>query len=198
MKVARVAVFASGEGRSLENLVLQQQRRKLPFKVELVGVNKRSCGARRLAQTLGIRHFYRGKKASESRRQFSECYFRNCRRARIHLIVLAGFLSRLQIPEDFQRRVINIHPSLIPAFSGQGCYGQKVHKAVFDSGEKRTGCTVHYCDDDFDTGPIIAQRSLKIHEGNCAVEIGERVFALECQLLPEIVAEIAGKILGPD
>ena len=85
-------------------------------------------------------------------------HFRPLPRGRVDLVVMAGFLKRITIPDDFTNRVVNIHPGLIPAFCGQGFYGHRVHQAVLDYGAKISGCTVHFADNDYDHGPVILQR----------------------------------------
>jgi phosphoribosylglycinamide formyltransferase-1 len=106
---------------------------------------------------------------------------------------MGGYLEHVLIPDDFKNRVINTHPSLIPAFCGHGFYGMRVHQAVYDMGVKLTGCTMHFVDNEYDHGPIIAQRSCPILEGDTPESIQRRVFELECQLYPEVIDTIARK-----
>ncbi len=113
------------------------------------------------------------------------------RSAGINLVVLGGFLRRLKVPDDFENRVINIHPSLIPAFCGKGLYGLRVHQAVIDYGCKISGCTVHFVDDHYDHGPIVAQRTVPVLTADDAPRLAARVFAEECELYPETINLIA-------
>lgn len=107
----------------------------------------------------------------------------------IDLIVLAGFLKVLS--EDFidhyRNRIINIHPSLIPAFSGKGYYGERIHKEVLEYGVKYTGATVHFVDEGTDTGPIILQEVLEVHEDDSVESLKDRVLEVEHRLLVEAV-----------
>jgi len=107
------------------------------------------------------------------------------------LIVMGGFLRRLNIPAEYQNKIINIHPSLIPSFCGKGNYGSRVHQAVIDYGCKLTGCTVHFVDDEYDHGPIIAQRSVPVKNDDSVKTLAARVFDAECELLPEVITKIA-------
>ena len=91
------------------------------------------------------------------------------------------------MPDDFANRVINIHPALIPAFSGHGFYGHHVHQAVLDYGAKISGCTVHFVDNQYDHGPIILQRVVEVEESETAETLAARVFAAECEALPEAI-----------
>jgi phosphoribosylglycinamide formyltransferase-1 len=104
---------------------------------------------------------------------------------------MGGFLRQLSIPDDFENRIINIHPSLIPSFCGKGNYGSLVHQGVLDYGCKLTGCTVHFVDDDYDHGPIIAQASVPVEASDDVKSLAKRVFEAECELLPQVINQIA-------
>jgi phosphoribosylglycinamide formyltransferase-1 len=104
---------------------------------------------------------------------------------------MGGFLKHVRIPPDFENRVLNIHPSLIPAHCGKGMYGMKVHEAVLAAGETVTGCTVHFVDDEYDHGPIILQRQVPVLPGDTPQSLQARVFAAECQAYPEALRLIA-------
>jgi phosphoribosylglycinamide formyltransferase-1 len=103
------------------------------------------------------------------------------------LVCLAGFLQLISIPEDFQGRVMNIHPALIPAFCGKGFYGHHVHEAVLAYGVKITGCTVHFCDNQYDHGPIILQRAVPVLDDDTPDSLAARVFQQECEAYPEAI-----------
>ena len=104
---------------------------------------------------------------------------------------MGGFLKYVPIPDDFAGKVINIHLSLLPAFGGKGFYGLRVHKAVLEAGAETTGCTVHFVDNQYDNGPVILQREVKVHDGDTAQTLAKRVFAAECEALPEAIRLIA-------
>ena len=105
------------------------------------------------------------------------------------LVVMAGFLKHVLIPQDFDRRVINIHPSLLPAFGGAGMYGLRVHKAAIDRGVKISGCTVHYVDNEYDHGPIINQRAVDVLPNDTPEDLAAMVFEQECELLPDAIRQ---------
>jgi phosphoribosylglycinamide formyltransferase-1 len=107
------------------------------------------------------------------------------------LVVMAGFLKHVPIPADFENRVINIHPSLIPAFCGHGMYGLKVHQAALDYGAKVSGCTVHFVDNQYDHGPIIGQWPVPVADDDTAETLQARVFAAECAAYPAVLAALA-------
>ncbi len=100
-------------------------------------------------------------------------------------IVLAGYLRKVRIPAGFEGRVVNIHPALLPKFGGPGMHGTHVHEAVIKAGEPISGCTVHLCDEGYDTGPIVLQRSCPVLPGDTPDTLAARVFEQECLAYPE-------------
>lgn len=105
-------------------------------------------------------------------------------------IVLAGYLKLLRVPPSFADRAVNIHPALLPSFGGPGMYGSHVHRAVIDAGCKVSGCTVHFCDEAYDRGPIVAQRACEVREDDTPETLAARVFDLECELYPWALSKI--------
>jgi phosphoribosylglycinamide formyltransferase-1 len=115
------------------------------------------------------------------------------------LICFTGWLHLLPIPEEFRQKVLNIHPSLLPAFGGKGMYGHHVHEAVLAYGAKVSGCTVHFADDTYDTGPILVQKCVPVKEGDNADTLAARVFQAECEAYPEAINLIAaGRVTVQD
>jgi phosphoribosylglycinamide formyltransferase 1 len=107
------------------------------------------------------------------------------------LVCFAGWLHLLPIPEDFRHRVLNIHPALLPAFGGKGMYGRRVHEAVLASGARISGCTVHFADDTYDSGPILVQKCVPVKVGDDPDSLAARVFEAECEAYPEAIDLIA-------
>ncbi|MFW6153997.1 MAG: phosphoribosylglycinamide formyltransferase [Planctomycetota bacterium] len=103
------------------------------------------------------------------------------------LVVLAGYLQLWRFPRAYDDRVMNIHPALLPSFGGRGMWGHHVHEAVLAAGCKVSGCTVHFCDHQYDTGPIIVQRCVPVLEGDTPEALAARVFEQECLAYPEAV-----------
>ncbi|HEV3440901.1 MAG TPA: phosphoribosylglycinamide formyltransferase [Gemmata sp.] len=115
------------------------------------------------------------------------------------LVCFTGWLHLLPIPEEFRQKVLNIHPSLLPAFGGKGMYGHHVHEAVLAYGAKVSGCTVHFADDTYDTGPILVQKCVPVKEGDNADTLAARVFQAECEAYPEAINLIAaGRVTVQD
>ncbi|MCB1282690.1 MAG: phosphoribosylglycinamide formyltransferase, partial [Salinibacterium sp.] len=109
------------------------------------------------------------------------------------LVVMAGFLSLWRLPDALRGKVINIHPSLLPAFGGKGFYGRRVHEAVLEAGVRLSGCTVHFVDDRYDQGPIILQQSCEVLPDDDADTLAARVFSVECLALPKAIRGFAAK-----
>ena len=107
------------------------------------------------------------------------------------LVCFAGWLHLLPIPADFQWKVLNIHPALLPAFGGKGMYGRRVHEAVLASGAKVSGCTVHFADDTYDSGPILVQKCVLVNQGDDPDTLAARIFEAECEAYPEAIELIA-------
>lgn len=187
MSRARVAVFASGGGRSLENLVVAARAGEVPIDVALVVVNKVEIGAVERATRLGIPSVVLDPDRKSSPAEFARDAFLSVESFRCDLVVLAGFLRLLVIPDTWLGRVLNIHPSLLPAFGGKGFYGHKVHEAVLARGCTVTGCTVHYVTNEYDAGPILHQRACEVRDGDTADSLAARVFEEETRALPEAV-----------
>ncbi len=127
-------------------------------------------------------------RAGRSLESFSDGMFDPIRRQGADLVVLGGFLSLVSLPDDYEGRVLNIHPALIPSFCGRSFHGEAVHRAVLEYGAKVSGCTVHFADATYDTGPIILQRPVPVHDDDTPATLAARVFAAECAALPEAIA----------
>src|SRR5439155_8230922 len=125
--------------------------------------------------------------ACASVEDFSERIFGPCRQAGADLVCMAGFLQLVRVPDDFRLRVLNIHPALIPAFSGKGFYGHRVHEAALEAGVKVSGCTVHFADNEYDHGPIILQRVVPVLDDDTPDALAARVFEQECEAYPEAI-----------
>ncbi len=107
--------------------------------------------------------------------------------AGVDLVCMAGFLSLWRIPDEFYGRVMNIHPALLPEFGGHGMYGRRVHEAVIAAGKTVSGCTVHFCDNEYDHGPIILQRKVPVLPDDTPDVLAARVFTQECIAYPEAI-----------
>ncbi|MFV2067249.1 MAG: phosphoribosylglycinamide formyltransferase [Pirellulales bacterium] len=188
-----IAVLISGGGRTLRNFLARIDAGMLDVKIRLVVSSNPAAAGLDHARRAGIATQVVDPKACEGGDAFRDSIFEACRSADVQYVAMAGFIRHVLIPEDFRHRVINIHPALVPAFSGHGFYGHHVHQAVLDHGSRVTGCTVHLVDDQYDHGPIIAQRCVPVFEGDTAETLAARVFQSECDLYPQVLQWIAEK-----
>lgn len=191
----KVAVLVSGGGTNLQAIVDAKAKGELPnAEIAIVISNKHNAYALTRAKNAGIKTEVLEKHKAESREMYGERLVALLEEHCIDLVVLAGFL--LILPENlikaYQRRIINIHPSLIPSFCGAGYYGLKVHQAALDYGVKITGATVHYVNEIPDGGEIIAQKAVEIEADDTAETLQERVMVeAEWILLPRAIDMIS-------
>jgi len=190
----RLAVLLSGSGRTLENLLDRIAAGTLPATVAVVVASRSDVRGVRIAERAGVpvRVLPR---AGEAVERWSGSVFAACADARADLVVMAGFLHLVRIPTAYVGRVINIHPSLLPAFGGQGFHGIHVHRAVLERGCTVSGCTVHVVDDEYDHGRVLLQKVVPVLTDDSPESLAARVFAAECEALPETIARIAAGLL---
>ncbi len=194
----RMSVLISGGGTTLRNLLQHIEAGKLDAKVDLVVSSSATSPGLRIAEEAAIPTFVCERKSYDSTEAFSTAIFSRCREAGSHLVVMGGFLKLVRIPEDFQGRVTNIHPSLIPSFCGKGFYGRNVHAAVLEYGSKITGCTVHFVDNEYDHGPVISQHCVPVADDDTPESLAARVFEAECAAYPEALQLFASGALQID
>jgi len=183
----RLAVCVSGGGTTLQNLIVEIAEGRLDATIVRVVSSRAGVGAIAKAEAAGIPVTVAAR-AGRDLPGFSEAVFGPIRSAGADLVILGGFLALVAIPPDFEGRVINVHPSILPAFGGHGYYGEAVHRAAIEAGVKLSGCTVHYADNTYDTGPIILQRAVPVLDDDTPALLAARVFAAECRALPEAIA----------
>ena len=175
-----LAVFASGTGTTLQTLMDCQEQYN--YQVSLVVVN-RVCLAQERAEQEGITTLL-----SKDWWEIDQTLTQH----QIHLIVLAGFLAIIPqwFCEKWDKKIINIHPSLLPKFGGKGMYGIRVHEAVLAAGEEQSGCTVHYVSAEVDGGTIIAQSSVPVMPVDTPEKLAQRVQQAEKNLLPQVIGDL--------
>lgn len=194
----RIAVLISGGGTTLRNLLDCIERGELNVVIDMVISSDPAARGLQFAADAGIATRVVRVKDFETAEAFSAAVFGPLREAGVELVVMGGFLKHVLIPPDFENRVVNIHPGLIPAFCGKGMYGLRVHAAVLEYGAKVTGCTVHFVDNQYDHGPIILQRVIDVLPDDDPQTLQRRVFAVECEALPAAVALIAQRRVRVD
>jgi phosphoribosylglycinamide formyltransferase-1 len=194
----RIAVLISGGGRTLKNLIELRAFGQLQAEIGLVISSHAQAAGLEFARRADIPTLVVDHKQFDVQ-EASRRIFSAIESSGAQWVVLGGFIRRLVIEPRWSNRVVNIHPALVPAFAGQGFFGQKVHEAVLAYGCKISGCTVHFVDNQYDHGPIIAQQSVPVMDDDTPKTLGERVFAMECQLYPRVIhALVSGAIRVSD
>ncbi len=183
----RVVVLLSGSGRTLENLIRANLDGRIDVDFARVVSSRPRVRGVEVAHAAEIPLSVVPRRSFGSWQEFSDAVHEILRRERPDLVLMAGFLSKIDIPESYLGRVMNIHPALLPLFGGQGNYGSRVHEGVLESGMKISGCTVHFVDENYDAGPIIVQSCVPVLEDDDAESLGKRVFERECELYPRAV-----------
>lgn len=180
----KLAVLISGGGRTFMNLQQRILAGTLAARIAVVVSSREDCPGTALARELGL------PTVVIERRAMTFDAFQELLKdavAGADLVCMAGFLSLWHIPTGYLGRVINIHPALLPDFGGVGMYGPRVHEAVLAAGCRETGCTVHFCDNQYDHGSIILQRKVSVLPGDTPQELAARVFAEECVAYPQAI-----------
>lgn len=191
----KIAVLISGGGRTLMNLLEKIDQGTLSAEVTLVISSSSTSKGLEIAAGAGIPAEILLRGGYDSDAAYSADIFSRCRAAGVELVVLGGWLKKLVIPDDFMLRVVNIHPSLIPAFCGHKFYGHHVHEAAVAYGVKVSGCSVHFVDNEYDHGPVILQRTVPVDADDDADTLAARVFQQECVAYPEAIqAILAGRV----
>lgn len=183
----RIAVLLSGSGTTLQNILDRSAKGLLDAQVVCVIASRADAFGLERARRAGIHAEAVPRKDFASSEAFGDAVWNEVRRHEPGLVVLAGFMSLLPIPRDFKDRIMNVHPALIPAFSGKGMYGHHVHEAVIEYGAKLSGVTVHFVDEEYDRGPVILQASVPVLEDDTADTLAERVQAEERELYPKAI-----------
>ncbi|HHU83147.1 MAG TPA: phosphoribosylglycinamide formyltransferase [Firmicutes bacterium] len=200
-KKKRVAVFVSGRGSNLQALIEGIAKNGIPAEIVLVVSNKPESFALKRAESYGIATAVFSPADFNGPEAFTEALLKRVREADIDLICLAGFTRILpsRLLAAFPQRIINIHPSLLPAFGGKGMYGMHVHRAVLASGAKFSGATVHIVTEEIDGGPIVCQEVVPVDDDDTPETLAQRVLDVEHRLYPralKLMAEDALEISG--
>jgi formyltetrahydrofolate-dependent phosphoribosylglycinamide formyltransferase len=185
-----IAIFASGTGTNAEKIIMHFQHHP-EIAIKVIVCNKPEAGVLTIARTHGIpfliiekEKFFRG-----------DHYVPELRAMKIDLVVLAGFLWKIPAGfiAAFRGKIINIHPSLLPAYGGKGMYGTIVHQAVITAGEKESGITIHLVDELYDHGEVIFQARCSVEDEDTATSLANKIHQLEHQYYPQIIEELASR-----
>jgi len=190
----RLACLISGGGRTVQNLQATIDRGELHARIVTVICSRADIAGVERCRNLSLNTQVIERRAYNSPAESTAAVWAAIRAVNAELVCLCGYLSLLPIASDYVGRVINIHPALLPKFGGKGMYGHHVHEAVIATGETVSGCTVHYCDDQYDHGTTILQRTCPVHPGDTPDDLADRVFEQECLAYPEAIRVVAQRI----
>ena len=185
----KIAVFVSGGGSNFIAIHRQIIQGNILGKIVMVFSNNPNCGAIKFAEENSIPIFIINAARYPNAHTRDEFLLETCLKAEIDLICLAGFMKMLpqNIVKQYEYRILNIHPGLLPEFGGKGFYGTRVHEAVINTGKRESGATVHFVDEIYDHGPIILQKKVEVMATDTPESLAARVLKLEHELFPEVV-----------
>ena len=185
----KIAVFVSGGGSNFMAIHHQIKKREIPGEIVLVISNNPNCGAIEYANENSIPIIIINAAQYPTPHTRDEFLIETCLKAEIDLICLAGYMKMLPpaFVKQYENKILNIHPGLLPEFGGKGFFGMRVHEAVINSGKRESGATVHFVDEIYDHGPIILQKKVEVLETDTAESLAARILKLEHELFPEVV-----------
>ena len=187
-----IAIFASGNGSNAENIIRFFRQEKSGVEVALVVTNRRQAGVVERADRLQVPCLYFGKDEWCDGTNVLQALHR----FDVDFIVLAGFLACVPpvLLQAYPERIVNIHPALLPKFGGKGMYGDRVHQAVVEAGEKESGITIHYINERYDEGAVIAQYHCPVFPDDTPDDVARRVHALEYEHYPRVLSRLVSAL----
>lgn len=189
-RITRVAIFASGEGTNAQQII-KKFAGAGHIKIALIVCNKQGAGVLSIAEKNGIPALL-----TEKEQFFNgDHYLPELQKQQVDFIVLAGFLWKIPLPliQAYPKKIINIHPALLPKHGGKGMYGSKVHEAVIAGKEKESGISIHYVDEIYDHGEIIFQAACTVDENDSAESLAQKIHSLEHTHYPQVIADLIEK-----
>ena len=186
MPQVKIGVLISGSGTNLQSLIDNSENGNIDGKIAVVISNKKDAYGLERARQKNIPAAYINRRDYGSFDEFNSAIIEELKRHDVELVVLAGYLKILssEFIDKYRNRIINIHPSLIPSFCGKGYYGIKVHEEVVEYGVKLSGATVHFVDEEADTGAIIIQEAVAVDSEDTADTLQQKVLKIEHKILP--------------
>ena len=187
-----IAILASGNGTNAGNIILYFQQKAGEVHVALVVANRQNVNVFKRAEEVHVPCIYIGKE----KWAIGEEVVKLLADYRVDFIVLAGFLAKVPdaVLHAYSQRIINIHPSLLPKYGGKGMYGDRVHQAVVEAGERESGITIQYINEHYDEGDIIAQFRCPVFPEDTAEDVAMRVHALEYEHYPQVIEQLLAEI----
>lgn len=190
MSQVNLAIMASGSGTNAENII-NYFRSRSDVKISVIISNKADAYVHKRAEKLGVFSVTFSKSQLENPVFFLDLLGKY----KVDFIILAGYLLKIpdKVTVEYLNRIVNIHPALLPKFGGKGMYGSRVHEAVIESGEKYSGITVHFVNNNYDEGKIIFQAKCPVMEGDSPEMLASRVHSLEYEFYPKVIDDVLRK-----
>lgn len=196
-----LAVLVSGGGRTLANLIEHTRDGLLAARIGVVVSSKHDAGGLEIARSACIPAVALARRDFDSDFAYSQAIFATVEPYDPTLVVLAGFLRKINVLPEWEGRILNIHPALLPECSyaaGQGFYGDFVHRAVLDHGERQSGATVHLVDNGYDTGRVVMRQAVPVRPDDDAHTLAARVFRAESELYPRAIGAYLQQLAASD
>ncbi len=196
-----IAVFGSGAGSNFRAILTAIQQGNIPAaRISLVISNNSGAGILGIARANALPAIHLSQKQFPDERSFADTVLATLRDHGVNFIALAGYMKRVPpaVVAAYRDRIINIHPALLPRFGGAGMFGMRVHEAVLASGEKTSGATVHYVDEEYDHGRMVLQLTVPVLPGDTPESLASRVLAAEHELYPAAIGRIARDETSPE
>ncbi|MFO8030094.1 MAG: phosphoribosylglycinamide formyltransferase [Cyclonatronaceae bacterium] len=189
MKKKRIVVFASGGGSNFRAIHQACLNREIPADIVALISDSRKALALEYAREHKIRDVVLPPRDFDDEAQYTRALMDILEETAPDLIILAGYLKKIphKVLEQYPRKIINIHPALLPEYGGKGWYGMRVHRAVIENRESESGCTVHYVTRDYDKGPVIAQVKVPVHSDDTPETLAKRILKQEHKLYPKVI-----------
>lgn len=189
----RLGILLSGGGRTMLNISDEIDAGRLNAEIVVVVSSRSTVKGVERAKKLGATPVIVRKKDYPDIERFSNMIAEQLNKSKVDLVIQAGWLCLWRIPSGYENRVMNIHPALLPSFGGEGMWGHHVHEAVIKAGCKISGCTVHFCTNEYDKGEIVVQRVCEVKDDDDADSLADRVFEQECIAYPEAIRKFSEK-----
>lgn len=191
-----IVVFASGSGTNFQAIIDAVDEGRINGRIRGLIVNKPDIGAIKRATTHNIDHAELAPSHFSSQAAYIQNLLSQLDDWDTDLIVLAGYLLKIpaEVIDKYEGRMVNIHPALLPKYGGKGFYGMNVHRAVIENQETESGCTVHLVTNEYDAGPILAQRKVPVQKDDDASSLANRILKQEHELFPEVIAKLAEEL----
>ena len=200
LTLINIVVFASGSGTNFQSIIDAAEDGRISGQIRGLITNKNGIQAIERAQTHDIPQQTLSPHDFSEKSEYVATLLEQLEDWDTDLIALAGYMIKIpaEIIQQYEGRIVNIHPSLLPKFGGKGFYGMNVHQAVIENEETESGCTVHLVTEEYDDGPILAQTKVPVKKSDNASELAERVLNEEHKLFPSVIAKLADQLTDKD